>query len=130
MSAPCCNWWGWRRWRSRRAAGHGFEKDVFQGIAAVVHAPDLNRVLPGQAVKLAEFNGVGKNYFQTSCAETGALASQLLHRLQKTIGVFLDDLHLQKLEISLALFLQIAQRGDLSLFEDEHLVTTILDIAQ
>jgi hypothetical protein len=40
---------------------HGFEEDVFEGIALVVEAADLYVLLGGDLVELADFEAVGED---------------------------------------------------------------------
>jgi len=85
-------------------------------------------MLRGGAIDLAQINVVRQNNAHAPGAEAGAFTAQSADRLQEAIA--LRDFQLQELEVGLALFFQVAQRGDPAIFQDQHLVTAFFNVAQ
>ena len=82
----------------------------------------------GGAINLAQIDVVRQHNADASGAEAGAFTAQPAHRLKKAVA--LRDFEFQKLEVGLALFFQIADRGDAAIFQDQDLVAAFFDVAQ
>src|SRR5262249_12258091 len=80
------------------------------------------------AVDLAQIDVVRQHNPDSSGAEAGAFTAQSAYRFKKAVA--LRDFKLQEFEVGLALFFQIAESGDPAVFQDQHLVTALFNVAQ
>src|SRR5215471_21678549 len=95
-----------RRWgrgcRRSRAGSHRLQEDIFQGIAAVIHAPYLYGMLRSETIELAQVDIVRKHDLECSRAEAGAFAPQRADRFHEAVA--LRDIQLKELQFGFAFF--------------------------
>src|SRR5437762_13523837 len=88
--------------------------DVFQRISLVAQTPDLHLLFCGQAIKVSHLNAVLQDDLKTITARQRVLTTEFGESFDEFV-VIAARLEHQKLAIRLALFLEIAIHGDLSI---------------
>src|ERR1051326_2289950 len=100
---------------------HGIEENVFERIATMVHATDLDAALGGDGIHVADLDVLRHDNLDAAIAVAGTLTAQLTHGFREFIRRA-DRFHLQEFAIGTALLLEITDAGNASGLEDEDLV--------
>src|SRR5882724_8632460 len=108
-------------------SSHGLKEDVFQSVAAMADAAQLQAAVGGQLIDVAHFDILTEDHLDAPTIERGALASQLLCRVDKTI---LDSIcfELEEAFVQAALFFEVGNVDDLALLQDHYFFTRLLDV--
>src|SRR5690349_4189601 len=109
-------------------AFHGLEEDVFERIAAVVHAANLNRAFCRKRIQLTHFELLGHDQLETAIAEARAFTSQLACGFEEAVIIF--EFKFYELEVGFALLFEVTKCGNASVFEDDDLFAALFNVAQ
>src|SRR5678816_2839182 len=111
------------------APPHCLEKDVFQRIAFITKAPDLQLPLRCYAVQVLHVNAFLHHKLQAVLARDCVFTSKFCNCFDKPLLVASCFEH-QELSIRFSFFFEIAIDGNLSLTQDQDFITTLFDIKQ
>src|ERR1700722_11132927 len=108
---------------------HRTEKDVFERIAALIHAADLNSLLGSDDIEVSDFDVVRNDKLDATARERCALAAQSAHADREALGRP-DSFQLHEAAVGTPLAFNITKSGNAPVFEDEYFIAGIIDIAQ
>src|SRR6266702_3293061 len=110
-------------------AVHRPQKNILERVAALIQAPDLNSTLRGNDIEIARFNVVRHHQLDAAAREARAFAAQFPGTHRELLGRT-HRLQFDEVPVGAALFFNVAERGDATLFKNQHLVAGLIDIAQ
>src|ERR1035437_10346395 len=97
------------------------EKNIFQRVASLVHAPDLHALFSGNDVKIPRLDVAGNHQFDSSSGKADAFAAQSPDAHRKTLrGTHRLQFH--EAAIGAALLFDVTKSGNASVFQDQHLI--------
>src|SRR5258708_23745403 len=101
---------------------------MFKRTWPVIYLANLYCLLRGQPVKLAQLDIVRQDDLQASRTEAGALAAQSADCVQE--AVLVAYFQFQEFQVGFALLFQVAERSDIAVVEDQHLVAKFFNVVQ
>jgi len=108
---------------------HGVEENVFQRIAAVIHAANLHAAVCRDFEDLPDFDAVRHNHLDAAVGENRAFATEALERGgERCLGA--NGFQLEELPNWRGALDEIANGSNLPVAQDQHLIAGLFDVAE